>query len=112
MRATSPPLFLLCVWVARELLVSKRGKWIWVVLALGAVGPICSMVSTVQRTYCVYGAAAKKRSMYKIWPDFWRRRDNGTYDRKREDLEKIRKWYVYYGQHPSENFFFKYCARR
>ena len=112
MRSTIPPLFLLCVWVVRELLVSKRGRWIWVVLAIGAVGPICSMVATVQQTHDAWGTTVKKRSMYKIWPDFWRLRDRGTYDRKREDLEKIRKWYVYYGQHPSESFFFKYCARR
>ena len=112
MRATIPPLFLLCAWMARNLLVVRRGKWIWLAVAIGAVGPICSMVSTIQETGEAWPSVVPTKSMYKIWPDFWRCRDSGTYDLDREALERIYKWYVYYGRRPSETVFFKYCARR
>ena len=63
-------------------------------------------------TFRMWSTYADSHRTWGVWPDFHVYSDNETYDRPREELDKIWKWHVYFAIKPIDTVFYSSFARR
>ena len=111
MRATIPSLFVLMIMFMKRLR-NCRSWWACLYLVVASVGPIGEVASSVSTTFRMWSTYADSRRTWGVWPDFHAYSDNGTYDRPREELDKMWKWHVYFAMKPIDAVFYSSFARR